>query len=1593
MPERRDSAYLRGLRAQNRAYQSSRDYGRDYGALGTPYTQEMEVLQQGEGLRQKYRIMSGRINPQLGSQVSGLLTDHASLGGNLLQQLLEQNMDLENPAVEEIADNDDGGIGLGFVGDVLGWAADRGRDALHIANEQAIKPFVRTVDLIGESAYHELSRAIVSIGTIDGSGLGGVAERYADYGDSNLVNLAQGQGEGMDMGTGYFVGGALKERTESEGSYDIEGQRANLGRFLASNTVGKMYDPGDAVYDVVAGVSEFGLAVALDPLAKVSQPLAAGRTARRSLIRNSGQIVAENADEITTMERWRFNAGLLKGDRKNTIIAERTQAFLSDPKLRQSLADADAYTIAQRWGKSSASRFNIDIAGRLGAASTPDEVGTVLEELIDAGKVENKGFFSGPGHFVRSHLVDSDNMVSKALRIDKVLPEADPTTWGKLSGLSPRGSVHIEDLDEAAMKYDSLQRQAGVPRELRASTFDDISRVNNGDWNGLVQVHNKVLRNVATSLRLRGAKGSKLDTRDIEDLTPDQITDLISKGELEEVVDGDMITLTKIATRENTDLDKIATKAIDEISNKFSEQMERMQKSAFRAFGIAADGDLLNPSYAPSVSLVDPITKESFDFIAPFPTAEAELGSMALSLPDPTIIRRAATKNSVARHIYSTKGWGKATTYANNLTTKVFRPLALMRLAFGSREFIEGQMSLTAGGHMSMLNSPGQFLKMAWNLGEDGWREVLDPSYIRQAADAAGTSGPRQLAEGVRRRFEVLPTKIDPETGNRVDAWKDLMGDDWSKMAYRDGVVTRNASGHFAHDPAKATSRLFSPVTFDKPTKENLIAWTKEMGRLRASPSYVQMAKVNGNLDEWTDWALNTPLGRQSIDSLAGEAIEAGRVTREDAVAELAGIVQERLSTTLGGTGLNDWDDELGQLWAEGKIPMPEYVKNGRMHRKDWNSMSDEDFEFFELLRRKHSEAKFPKTVKVEAVRETDRLFESDLFEGLANVIFNWAPSKFTRNPATRARYIDNTAELMDMAATDELRDQILAQAVDHLGIAKGSPEYLRMAEARTRAKGIEGVVDNIVDYADLVRGRSVDEVMQTVFDIPNRSAGQDTFIAILPFLDAWKESMERWSVFVKDNPSFFIRAMSGVRELQNQGTFYTNDFGEMVFQYPGSGALVQAINTLNGGRSGDFGVRMEGRVAGLNIATDSIGPGFGPLVQIPAALFKDPDLDSLRDMIAPFGVKVDNPADLPGVLASLAPAWSQKMLAAFDKDYDPKAFNASATQFLDAFSMSGKYNLDDPEQVQQMVKDAERAARLTLMARSITQFTAPTGPGAAVEVPFGEVDRSEADWDPQVDPQGKWHTIYSVAADYHRLAELYGWDVAGQKWFEMYGKDPFFAAQGGSTTEGRELPVTKEGDSWYRKNQDFAQDFEYVAGYFAPGDEDGKGLDYTAMNRQYLAGQRKTLSAKEQAQMAMATRTRSMWNAAVRQTENLPSAQKLRVREQIKAALENANPGWQNPTIAFPRAANKIAELQRAVDDERVSDNPLTEPLRAYFETREAVLEEIKQRTGRANASLKTREAADLRDELRQVGLALQTRHPAFAGVWSNLLMSELEE
>lgn len=350
-------------------------------------------------------------------------------------------------------------------------------------------------------------------------------------------------------------------------------------------------------------------------------------------------------------------------------------------------------------------------------------------------------------------------------------------------------------------------------------------------------------------------------------------------------------------------------------------------------------------------------------------------------------------------------------------------------------------------------------------------------------------------------------------------------------------------------------------------------------------------------------------------------------------------------------------------------------------------------------------------------------------------------------------------------------------------------------------------------------------------------------------------------------------------------------------------------------------------------------------------------------------------------------PAWFRKLYNAVSAgDLDERQWNSTVGDAMKALVASGEVDPNDPE----LVKKAENYGRWLLVARSFGQAVGPTGPQADVQTEVSQVNPQHEDWNPDIDPTGHYFSVGVLASDYYRLMNTYGPEEAAAKFYELYGEEPFFIAQA-KTNSLREMPVDTEGDSWMRSNEDFVEQFPVVAGFFAPNDEDAD-MDFGVYAQQIERGDRQSLTPKQQQALAAQVRARAIYNTVKKRVEGMPAQDRERVLETTKARLDEVHPGWQAPVLGVEqgvRVGDKIDQLQRAVADPRMADNPLTAPLSAYLQIREAALQ---QANAMGLKTLSSDKVAHLRQSLNEAGMAIQQRYPSFVGVWSGVLSREVE-
>jgi len=1031
-------------------------------------------------------------------------------------------------------------------------------------------------------------------------------------------------------------------------------------------------------------------------------------------------------------------------------------------------------------------------------------------------------------------------------------------------------------------------------------------------------------------------------------------------NQMVDLEEGDFAGLFDVTTDA---LDFVGTKLGDNqlaslkgVAQKYAEELE-----AFRKYGVDSWGDAIDVPYADR-KMVQNFDGDTIETIIPTPQITSELNSLSLHLPDVTDIRRAATKNDLLRKVYTSKGWELTADATRSVTRDLFKPLAILRPAYILRIGAEEQARLAAAHYDSVFNHPF-----------------------------------RWLMANVRNRDEL----------------RTLTGDNMEEVARVTDVISKDAHGVLA-DKMASRGRVFGVTTIKLDDAGNLTSdayrgWRGELGQLAAAPEGRKMAELRGNLSEFKTWAQTE--GREAIERLARVNDEAASLldfgTDFDAWADgLARRVQMKTGGQLDETGAirGGFDEDLVQRIVERNIPFDGPGKS-----------STADAGFHATLSAKARQGIHPGKVKVEHVSDVRLKAMDQAVDWLFDHITGKPTSRLARFPAFRQSMVRRGEELMDTLANDGLRREVVEAFTKNMRLT--DKELKRLAQAAQDAAGKQGVIGSIADFDEVLISKASQDAKDLLFDVTKRGAAQDAMVAIVPFLDAWKEVTLNWGKLLKDNPAFFIRAQAGYKELRDQGTFYVNEYGQEVFRYPGGGFLSTFVDEMNQrggglvnapmaavetagrvitGDTPDFTVAPEGSVQGINMVATGVGPGFGPVLQWGATVFGTPDTQRLREFIAPFGTGAnDDPEDLlnfGGLVGSLAPAWFRKAAnAVTEGGIDERQWNSIVGDSMRALIASGEY--DPATDADRLLEDAERYAHYQLLFRGATQFSGPTGPNMAGQV-AAEVDATHEDWDPKNDPTGRFFFLGVMREDYFRLTESYGFDVGAEKFYDMYGIEPFYVAQGKTTSEGRELPVTEEGQRWMETNREVVDKYPLVAGFFAPTGE-AEDFDFSVFSAQILDGDRKSLTPREQQAMANKARARAIWARVQNQTEMLPPRLRDSARARARGQLDALHPGWQMDVVLQPSSADKIDQINRLVADspDGLEGTPLMQPLREYMAFRGRMLETLRARTGSPTGTFARQDAALERRQLTTVGTRLAQRSPEFMAVWSGLLKNELLE
>lgn len=187
-------------------------------------------------------------------------------------------------------------------------------------------------------------------------------------------------------------------------------------------------------------------------------------------------------------------------------------------------------------------------------------------------------------------------------------------------------------------------------------------------------------------------------------------------------------------------------------------------------------------------------------------------------------------------------------------------------------------------------------------------------------------------------------------------------------------------------------------------------------------------------------------------------------------------------------------------------------------------------------------------------------------------------------------------------------------------------------------------------------------EVNKTLFTIIRKSNAGEKMRYIMPFFNAWENSMRRWAGLVKENPAVAARAGQIVSSLRNQPNMVDGD-GNPTDKFSFENKLVVPmpetfIKALP--KSMQEAIRSTGTQVSIPIRSldlifqGELIAGFGPVVAIPASeiVKMRPELEEVFKPILPFG-----PSE--NILKQVIPPAAQKLFSrAFQDEQWSRTFN-----------------------------------------------------------------------------------------------------------------------------------------------------------------------------------------------------------------------------------------------------------------------------------------------------------------------------------------------
>jgi len=235
-------------------------------------------------------------------------------------------------------------------------------------------------------------------------------------------------------------------------------------------------------------------------------------------------------------------------------------------------------------------------------------------------------------------------------------------------------------------------------------------------------------------------------------------------------------------------------------------------------------------------------------------------------------------------------------------------------------------------------------------------------------------------------------------------------------------------------------------------------------------------------------------------------------------------------------------------------------------------------------------------------------------------------------------------------------------------------------------------------------------EVNKTLFTIIRKSYAGEKMRYIMPFFNAWENTVRRWATLSKDNPVAVAKAGQITATLSNQNNVMDKDGNvaktfsyDNVIVLPMPETFMKTMERIPGGDGLAAAIRSAGSQVSIPIRSLDVmfqgeaNAGFGPIVAIPAGELEKmrPDFESILAPVIPFGAQ-DNALKglLPPALQKATQLWSGTRDGSWSR-----TFNTVYRYELIKFKLGERTTEPTFEEVQRLTNDMYKVKMLSNLA------------------------------------------------------------------------------------------------------------------------------------------------------------------------------------------------------------------------------------------------------------------------------------------------------